>query len=572
MLNELRIQNLAVVEDVTLTFVGGLNVLTGSTGAGKSLITSAVNLLLGERASAKSIRAGADRAVVEGIFQLAGAPAATLLPLEAAGDLLRLRREIHVNGRSQAFMNDKPCTLKQLQETSRDLIEPHGQNEQLQLKYAENHVVYLDKLAGNGAECIAYESALAEFRSSSRRLAEFDERIAFLKEKRELLEHRVTELDHLGIAPGEKTKLKESVKILENAQEIFDALGETCDTVYDNETSAFGMVSHGKQRVSRLAKIDGKFAEFAEQLQNAEVTLREVAADMRRYLDNLEFDPQRLAEMQDRLATLIGLERRYNMPLDDLLAEGDRWRQELESVAFQDDERSKLQKEQEDRRSALECTATKLRQTRLHAAKRLDKAMTGELEQLMMRGARFRTLVGLMEDAGGGVTIDGKAVQPGSDGVDEVVFNVRTNPGEAEGSVSEVASSGELSRIALALKRIVSVGREGSVLVLDEIDSGVGADLGEMIADKLMALAERYQIICVTHMPQIAANARRHLVVSKRSAQGRTVAEIAQVTDDSRLEEIARMLGGSRGSDKRLALAAEMLQKQREHQSSNVRP
>jgi DNA repair protein RecN (Recombination protein N) len=276
--------------------------------------------------------------------------------------------------------------------------------------------------------------------------------------------------------------------------------------------------------------------------------------------------------MQDRLATLINLERRYNMPLDDLHSESERWKQELESVVFQDDERNRLQREKDGRRDELARAAAKLRQTRLKAAKRLDEQMTRELEQLMMPGARFRTGVDLLADDAGELTIGKQRVQAGPDGIDHVVFNVRTNPGEAEGSVTEVASSGELSRIALALKRVVNMGREGSVLVLDEIDAGVGADLGEVIAAKLMDLSRRYQIICITHMPQIAARGRQHLVVSKKTVQGRTVAEIAQVSDDSRLAEIARMLGGSRGSDKRLALAAEMLQKQRDEQSSNVRP
>lgn len=281
MLKTLRIQNLAVVEDVTLSFDRGLNVLTGSTGAGKSLILGAVNFLLGERANAQAIRSGADKALVEGVFDL-DAPLEDALPMRgvtgapveaaflvggAVEGALTLRREVHRNGRSQSHINGKSCTLKQLQGISRRLIEPHGQNEQLRLKDPASHIAYLDKYAGNDAAQDAYSEALDGFTVAAGALREFDNRIAALKEKKELIEHRLEELDRVKPAAGEKTSLEESIRVLENANDVFEALAEAEDVLYENEHSAVSLVSRIRGRIEKLAGLDSKFEGFAAELE-----------------------------------------------------------------------------------------------------------------------------------------------------------------------------------------------------------------------------------------------------------------------------------------------------------------
>jgi DNA repair protein RecN (Recombination protein N) len=293
---------------------------------------------------------------------------------------------------------------------------------------------------------------------------------------------------------------------------------------------------------------------------------------MRAFLERLEFEPGELERKQERLAHLTDLERRYQMTVDEIVSESEAWRKELGSIEFEDEERSKLRKEKNACLSRLRKAAVKLGESRRKAAEALDKKMTKELGQLMMAGARFRTDVSYEADASSDLVIGKQGVRIGPDGIDRAEFYVRTNPGEDEGALADVASSGELSRIALALKEMVSMGREGSLLIFDELDAGVGADLGEMIAKRLQGLARSYQIICITHMAQIAARADSHLVVSKRSSGGRTFAEVSAVDGDGRLAEIARMLGGKEGSEKRLALAHEMLQKQKSTISPEVRP
>jgi DNA repair protein RecN (Recombination protein N) len=574
MLQELRIKNLAVVEDVTLSFDRGLNVLTGSTGAGKSLVLSAVNLLLGGRGNARAIRAGCDKASVEGVFEIREPLADKLLSGGSMGGtrVVKLRREIDRNGRSHAYVNDRPTTLRQLQEISVELIEPHGQNEQLQLKHAENHLVYLDKFAGSGELLSAYRGAFEKYQDAASRLGDFERNLALVKEKKELLEHRVGEIAGAGIEPGEKEELEESIRVLAHGQEVFEVLSEAGEAIYDSESSAVSIVAQVRKRFARIEALDAKLAAFAEQLERVEIQLSEVVSDLRAYLDRLDFEPGRLEAMQERLDLLVGLERRYQMPVDELIGEGRKWSEELESLVFEDEERERLTGAKRAALRQLRDAGVRLSRFRREAAKVLDKNVTAEIERLMIRGARFRTDFGYEVDDDSELTVDKHRVRPRGDGIDDVVFYVRTNPGEAGGSVADVASSGELSRMALALKSVVSVGREGSVLVFDELDAGVGADMGGVMAAELETLADKYQIICITHMPQIAARAANHLVVRKASRQGRTFTYVEPARGDERVQEIARMLGGREGSQKRLALAKEMLHLKKTRVSSNVRP
>jgi DNA repair protein RecN (Recombination protein N) len=558
MLRELHIQNLAVVADATLSFGAGLNVLSGSTGAGKSLILGAVNFLLGERAGAQVIRAGADAAAVEGVFDLPGDPRAGA-GTDLWGGVLRLRREIQRNGRSAAFLNGKPCPLKQIQDIARDLIEPHGQNEQLRLKFPENHVAYLDKFARNEALAERYRAAAENFRIADREVREFDARIAAVKEKKELLEHRLGEIARAKIASGEKQKLEESIRVLEHLNEVFEALAEVQNAVYEDESSAVALLSRARSRLARIAALDARFEAFAGVIENAEIALKDVVADVRSYLDGLQFEPGDLGEKQARFGVLLDFERRYAKPIDEILAESERWKSDLAAIGSEDGERPKLAAERASRLEDVRAAAVALSETRRKAARELDKKMTHELGGLMMAGARFRTDIGVEEDAASDLVIDGVGARMHPHGIDRVEFCVQTNPGEPEGALADVASSGELSRVALALKEVVSTGREGSLLVLDEVDVGVGADLGDMIAGRLERLAKSYQIVCITHMPQIAAKAQRHLVAGKSTAKGRTFTQVSVVSGEARVAEIARMLGGREGSEKRLALARELL-------------
>jgi len=571
MLVKLHIENLAVVENADLTFGPGLNVLTGSTGAGKSLILSAVNLLLGERQSVRVIRKGADKAVIEGEFLLprsqsiapAVAGSGKTLPASGGADAVTLRRELRANGRSFAWIQGKPTTLKELNEMCVSLIEPHGQNEQMRLKDPGTHIAYVDAWAGNADLRGRYAAALAAMNEALSRLREFDAKMAALKEKKELFEHRIAEIDRARIERGEKQALASSLAVMENAQKIAEVLGAVYDAVYENESSAVSALALAVKQISRIQSIDARFASFAEALESARITVKECAAEMSSYMDGMEFDAQELQRMQERLEFLTGLERRYGKAVDDILEDRAAWGRELDSLTFEEEERDKLERDFEAKLSDLDVAAGELTRSRKQAAKKLDERITAEMEKLMMAGAAFRTAIDAEEDSHSPLKRKGKGVRLRPDGIDQVEFFVRTNRGEAEGSLCEIASSGEVSRVALALKKVTHAGAATGTMVFDEIDAGVGADLGEMIAAELRELSKTYQIVCITHMPQIAAAADSHAVVAKTSAGDRAQVAVTPVGGRERLLEIARMLGGREGSKKRLALAEEMLQKEK---------
>ncbi|MCK4775961.1 MAG: AAA family ATPase, partial [Candidatus Krumholzibacteria bacterium] len=341
MLKRLRIQNLAVVEDVTLEFAAGLNVLTGSTGAGKSLILGAVNLLLGGKASTDAIRAGEKIATVEGVFESPHAPG-------VAGGSVTLKREVHRNGRSRAFVDGSFVPAKQLHEISSRWIEPHGQNEQHRLRDRDAQVGFVDAFAGNHKLVAVYQDALGSFRNAERTLAEFDSKVATLKEKEELLRHRIEEIDRAAMTEGELGELEGKIRLLENAEKIFEALGFVHEALDDDEAGAGSAVAQSMRRLSGVAEVDERIGAFVGQLEQVEISLRDCADGVRAYLDRFEFDPECLRSLHDRRSYLLELERRYGMSVDEIVRTREVWAGELESVAFEDEERRALSQRVEE--------------------------------------------------------------------------------------------------------------------------------------------------------------------------------------------------------------------------------
>jgi len=549
MLTQLRISNLAIVDDVALTFAPGLNVLTGATGAGKSLIVGAVNWLLGEKAEPENIRRGEDTAEVEATF---AADATRATPLT-------VRRVLRRGGRGRCFIDGRPVAVRELRETCARLVAPHGQNEQSRLRDPASHVDFLDAFAGSAPLLSRYGEALAAYRRAHGALAVFTAQLTAARDRRELLEHRLGEVERARLQRGEKEEIERKLRVMAHAERVAEALAFACDALYDADDSAAALAARVRRRLEAIADVDERLAAFASQVEAARLTLDECAGGLRGYLDGVEYDPAELRRLEDRLALVLGLEKRYGMSADAIVGEALRWREALEDIAFSDERQAQLARDCEVAAGALAGAARALGEARRRGAVELDARMNGELEALEMRGARFRTAIEHVEDPASDVRVDDRPVSVFEDGADVVRFRVRTNPGELEGGVERIASTGEASRIALALKRLTGEGAENTTLVFDEIDAGVGADLGALIGEKLLDLSARYQVICITHMPQIAARARRHFVVSKRGRAGRVAVEVTAVAAEARRREIARMLGGEEGSASRAALADELL-------------
>ena len=574
MLQRLRIENLAVVEDVTLDFQPGLNVLTGSTGAGKSLIVGAVNLLLGERAPADLIRGGRAEARVEAAFD-AFDPAAhpDLVGIVAAAGPVVLARRVSASGRSSASVNGRAVPLKDLRALAATLVEPHGQNIQYALRDPGHHVEYVDAFAGNAAERDRYGAALAGYRHAAAVFAQYEAERAAMMEKRELYAHRIADIERVAPRAGEKDDLDAKARVFANAEKLYAALESTCAALYDDDRSAASLVGESERRVTPLAAVDPRIAAIAERLAQAAALLADAAAEARDVIDGLDFDPADVERTQERLDALVRLERRYGAGVDALIVQKETWKEILATLDGGEGRRAELERAVAIAAGAVAAAGVALTATRVTAAAELDRRVTGGIQSLSMRGAVFRTDVRREPDGASPVRVDGAGVACREDGLDVVHMRVRTNPGEAEGGLDEIASTGELSRVALILKQLAASGAPGTTLIFDEIDAGIGADLGGALAENLLALSKRHQIICITHMPQIAARGQSHLVVQKEIDGDRTRVRVRAAEGEERTREIARMLGGDEGSDRRLALAAEMLDHRHfDRRGKHVRP
>jgi DNA repair protein RecN (Recombination protein N) len=569
MLQRLRIENLAVVEDVALDLGPGLNVVTGSTGAGKSLIVGAVNLLLGERASPDTIRAGFDEARVEAVF----APVDVSFHPDIASHItpgrpLTLARRINRAGRSHASVDGRAIPLKDLRTIGSELIEPHGQNEQYRLRDPMRHVEYVDAFAGNATERAVYVDALAAWRRARGALERYDSDMAALREKRELYAHRLEEIDRVAPKPGEKSALDGTARMLANAEKIYGVLDAMCSELYDDDRSASSLVGESERRLASITSLDPRLAAIAAQLAEARAIVSDATSNAREILAGLDFEPADIERLQERLEILTRLERRYQASIDALIEQRADWARSLVEIDDGGARRAELVASVSSAATSLAAAGFSVSRTREVAAAKLDRAVTRELQRLTMRGARFRTDIRRAPAERAGIDIDGVAVEPLDNGFDIVRLRVQSNPGEAEGDLDAIASTGELSRVALVLKELTAAGSTGATMIFDEIDAGVGADLGEALAEKLLALAENHQIICITHMPQIAARGHLHLVVAKEIEGDRTRVRVRPAEGEERTREIARMLGGEAGSDRRLALADEML----DRRGRRVRP
>ena len=575
MLTRLRIENLAVVENVEIELGPGLNVLTGSTGAGKSLVLGALNLLLGEKADASTIREGCDEARVDAEFSIAGLPEAVRVELSLdRAARIGVSRRVTRAGRSYAAIDGRAVPLKDARRVCSLLVEPHGQNEQYRLRDPSSHVQYVDAFAQNHSERARYAQALSIYRAAQAELARFDTEVAAARERRELLVHRLDDIDRIAPKAGEKESLTATARMLAHAEKIHAAMAEAVAGLYDDEASASSTVGRIDRRIAPLASLEPRIAEMASLLAQARAALDAAASLARGIVDGLDFEPAEVERLQERIDVLARLEQRYRVDVDSLIAQAQEWRESLDTLEDAGERRKSLSTALAAAKVSLVESGETLTRTRLRAGSDLDARVTQELARLHMRGATFRTEIAHAPDDGSAVRVADNGVAVFDDGLDVVRMRARTNPGEAEGGIEAIASTGELSRIGLVLKSIASSEHAGTTIVFDEIDAGVGADLGDVLAEKLLALAERHQILCITHMPQIAARASLHVGVAKDVDGARTRVTLRRLHGDDRTREIARMLGGDGGSDHRRALARELLASvpRKAPTSSRVRP
>lgn len=550
MLIELRIRNYAVIDRLTLRIGPGLNVLTGETGAGKSIVVGALSLLLGERASTEVVRAGGDRATVEGVFDVGERPKILAFladhGIEPDDGLLILRREVASEGRSRAWINGSPATAGMLGEVGRQLVDMHGQHEHQTLLRGDEQRAILDAYAGTGA-------LVAEVRAAHRRLREAETRLAALERKRreteqqaEFLRHQVQEIEQAKLREGEEEELEEEANRLDHAEELATLSGRLYQSLYAAEDAIVSRLAELRRTLEQLVRIDPTQAEALELFEPAYINLEELGRLVGRYQASVEYDPGRLDEIRRRQDLIYRLKTRFGPELKDVIEAGQRARAALDLLDGAAFERRALEREVEEARATLHDLAARLRAERQDAAARLSTEIMALLPEVGLGGGHFE--VGLIELA-----------EVGADGAEQVEFRVALNAGFEPRPLARVASGGELSRVMLALKTVLASHDRIPTLVFDEIDTGIGGQIGHRVGEKLRQVADQHQVFVITHLAQIACRADNHFRVEKGTVDGVTATTVVHLEGEERVRELARILGGDPESAASLEHARELL-------------
>ncbi|HEY7527214.1 MAG TPA: DNA repair protein RecN [Candidatus Limnocylindria bacterium] len=544
-LTELTVENLAVIERVRLPISPGFTVLTGETGAGKSLIVDALALALGARAATDQVRAGADAARVEAVFDavspLADDPLADVL---AAGDGQAIvRREVGVDGRSSVRVNDRSVTVGGLASLGERLAEIHGQHEQQRLLVLERQLALLDRFGDLGATVTTVATAHAAWRATVAQAAEMLADPHELARRMELLRHQVDEVSAAAPRASEDEELERQLRSASHAEAIARAADAALRALRDEGGGLDALRVAGGELV-QAASLDERFSDVAERAAALEAEATELARDVAELGEAVELDPAARAALEERLALLYELKRKYGGTLAEVVGFAESAAAELARLEDQDELRERLRADEEGRRAALERAAAQLTDARAIAAEQLANRVNAELPPLGLPAGSF------------GIHLERTEIGPG--GGDRVTFTFAPNPGEPPRPLARIASGGEASRLSLALKVVLAAADETPVLVFDEVDAGIGGRHATALGERLRALARYHQVLCVTHLAQVAALADSHVHIGKRSADGRTVAEATLLDGESRRAELAAMLAGE-GAGEEARAAAEAL-------------
>ncbi|MFH0844909.1 MAG: DNA repair protein RecN [Pseudomonadota bacterium] len=559
MLVQLNISDFAIIRHLEILFKAGLNILSGETGAGKSIIINAVNLILGGRASADLVRTGANEARVEAHFSLPEdsnlGELLSQMGLPFDGELL-IKRIIPREGRNKIMINGSMATLQTLSELGCKLISISGQHEHQLLLKPENHLYFLDDFGEFAGERLMLGEAFRRVQAMIERIHHVEREIREREERQDLARFQINEIGSAHLTEGGDVLLEEERRRLQFAEQLMEIVKGCYLAIYEKEDSVLTGLSSCIKNLEKGSEMDHQLDPLKKTLVSAKIELEEVALELRDRLNNLIIDPQRLEEVQERLHLLNRLKKRYGPSLKEVMNFRERLLEMNENLDQKRDQLEKLKKDLIEMQGDVVSRATLLSKKRRSAAKRLERAVVDELRLLEMGGTLFE--VGF-DQAPHGDDPDSIISEIKPDGYDRVEFMLSPNIGEALRPLSKIASGGELSRIMLALKTILA--RTGSVetIIFDEVDSGIGGATAEVIGEKLRSLAEYHQILCITHLPQIASKGKTHFFVQKRVRDRRTQTDITELDPQGRINEIARLLGGKVISPKAIAHARELL-------------
>jgi DNA repair protein RecN (Recombination protein N) len=538
---ELRVENYAVIDSLAVEFAPGLNLLTGETGAGKSILIDALSLLLGDKASTDMIRHGAEKAMVSGVFEADEKRLRPLLEangIEPEGTQVIVKREIAAGGKGRVFVNNQPATVALLRALAPALASIHAQNETILAFDEAARLGLLDVYAGHDLSDLAEKHAA--WAEVGERLAQMDRDEQDRLRMADLWSFQRKEIEGAKLQPGEDQKLETEKRVLANSEKLFGAATAAYQVLYEDDASALTQISVARKHLEELARFDEKFLEALASLESAKAAIEDVSATARDYADGIDASPERLAEVEDRLALLDRLRRKYGKTVDEVIAYGEDVARKLDELENREDLVRELKKQLTAAAATYLAVAQTVSKRRYSAARELQKLVETEINQLAMK-AQFRIEVSGSDEPANWTVL----------GFDGVTYLISPNPGEPLKPVEQIASGGELSRVMLALKATIEAGKKSKggtqrTLVFDEIDTGIGGRAAEAVGKKLKSLARANQVLCITHLPQIASFADHHYLIEKRETAGRTKTLVRALTAAEQTEEIARMLSGEK--------------------------
>jgi len=550
LLRRLSIRNLAVIEALDLDLPPGFTALTGETGAGKSIIVDAVGLVMGGRASSEVIRAGCDTTVVKAVFDAGDLPEEVLAGLRQEGlvvedsDEITLTREISRERRNASRLDGHTIRAQQMQALGQHLVDIHGQGDQLSLLQVRSHVDLLDRFADLNGLREEFSARARDLEALRRELEAIRQDSRTLAQREDLLRYQVNEIEAARLHFGEEEALLQERQVLGNAEQLLAQSAEAYELLSSGRDGRGAQLGLAVRALEALAKIDSSLEEATSALETAYYQVEDVAHQLRDYREHVEFDPGRLAAIEDRLMLLATLKRKYGDSIDQILAYGERAARELHGLEHREEHVEELAEREASLVQVMSELGIRLSEARREAAEGLASAVMAELADLQMEQARFAVEITWSEDADG-IPVGNARYAWTRRGLDRVEFLISANPGEGLRPLAYTASGGETSRLMLALKNVLSAADPTATLIFDEVDAGIGGRAGAVVGAKLASLARRHQVLCVTHLPQIAACAQHHIRVDKVLKGGRTISTARLLDPEERVNELAVMLSGA---------------------------
>ena len=565
MLISLQIKDYALIENIQVEFGKGLNIITGETGAGKSILIDAMGLLLGERASNEVIRKGASKSFVEGIFEVDGNKKVKQLldenEIEQRPELI-VRREISAKGSNRCFLNDTPVTLNVIKDVGNLLVDLHGQHEHQSLLRSEMHIEMLDEISGVDDLLDSYIKSKNELEDKLHELKDLKEKENIIKEKKDIYAFQIKEIDAVSPEPDEDTKLEEELNILENSEKLLELTTNIYSGLYEGENSVYDNLVSIKNQLDELADIDKSFAEKTAECESSLTLVNDIAEFIRSYKDKIELEPEHLETLRERISAINLLKKKYGGSLKTVLEHRAKIGDEFDLAENFSSRITEVNKHITKLREECGTIAKKISAKRKDSSKKIKKQVEESLKYLGIENANFQIRFDINKADSSSenyLIVDGTKIKFNGRGIDEVEFFVSANIGEDPKPLVKVASGGEVSRIMLALKSVLAKSDRLPLLIFDEIDTGVSGRIAQKVGQALVSLSECHQIIAITHLPQIAALADNHYAVEKETLKDRVVSSIRLLADDERVREVAKLLSGEEVTETSIQSAKELM-------------